>query len=112
GYSNSGGTITGSNFTNQASYLNQAVADATAASNAAAALSRQTTGLTVSGGVSSGVLTNDTTAISLNGTSGGISGASGQTYVLNIADLILSGAGAVLTLSGSNSTNYVINVNR
>jgi choice-of-anchor A domain-containing protein len=32
--------------------------------------------------------------------------------VLNIADLIMSGAGAILTLSGDATTNYVINVNR
>ena len=94
-----------------ATYVNQAVTDANNAAAAAAVLARVSAGLSVTGGVPASVLTNNTTAISLTGP-GSISGASGQTYVLNLADLILSGATAALTLNGSSTTNYVINVNR
>ncbi len=36
----------------------------------------------------------------------------GKTYVLNISDLILQGASAVLTLHGTATTNYIFNIDR
>ncbi|MEO6784514.1 MAG: hypothetical protein ABI318_00165 [Chthoniobacteraceae bacterium] len=115
GLSNSGGTITGGAIIHDSSYLTAAFNSANSASGAAAGLATSTGGLMISGGVSPNVLTSTAaspSALTLNGVSGGITGASGQTYVLNISDLILSGVGAVLTLSGTATTNYVINVNR
>ncbi len=117
---NNGGTISGGIFQNtDTAYLNQGATDALNASAAAAGLARTVgsgpTQLVLGGALSgSNIVNNDTTAISLSNISGGgsITGAAGTNYVLNLTDLILSGANAVLTLSGASTTNFVINVNR
>ena len=108
GYTPSGSpVITGTNTTGNGAYLNTAVANANTASLGWGGLSNATTGLTF-GGAFGGVAP---TTVALNNTAASISGGSG-TYVLNLTDLILSGAGAILTLNGTNATNYVINVNQ
>ena len=89
------------------SYVNTGVTNANSASTTAAGLGNVTGGLAF-GGAFGGV----PSTVALNNTGASISGAAGQTYVLNLTDLILSGAGAILTLSGTSTTNYVINVNR
>ena len=109
---NGNGTVTGGIVTD-ASYVNTAAKNATTASNTAAGLSTTTVGLSVFGSTPASVLSNTPAAFLLNNVPGGITdnGHSG-TYVLNLNDLILSGAGAIFTITGTTSTNYVINVNR
>jgi hypothetical protein len=109
---NGGGTVTGGVLTD-ASYVNTAANNATTASNTAAGLSTTTLGLSVSGNTPASVLSNTPATFGLNNVPGGITdnGTPG-TYVLNLNDLILSGAGAILTITGTASTNYVININR
>ena len=83
-------------------YLQQAYNDAIAASAVAKALTA------TSGTVSTAVITSAKSQADL-----GITGSlAGNTYVLNLTDLILQGTSAVLTLNGTATTNYVINVNR
>jgi hypothetical protein len=118
-FTNSGGIVTGTNTTGNGAYLNTGVSNANSASSTAQLLPRATSGLTLGGGLAGGLLTNDTTALTLNNTAGSISPATGPagagTYVLNVADVILAGAGAILTLNGNGvagAVNYVVNVNR
>lgn len=83
-----------------ASYVNQAVTDATNASAAAASL------MATAGTPSS---------INLNNVAASYSAMAGQVFVINLTDLILSGTSAVLTLNGSgvnNTANYVINISK
>lgn len=87
-------------------YLTTAVSQATAASNAATAMSNATTGLIYTGGISGA-----STSISLTAAAS-ITGAASTTYVMNLTDLILSGAAATLTLDGTDTTNYIFNVSR
>ncbi len=92
--------------------LSQNVTDAMSASSAAGSLGTAISGLTFGGAVSSGSVSGPSGTIALNNISGSITGQAGQTYVINLTDLVLQGTGAVLTLSGTNTTNYVINVSR
>ena len=85
--------ITGGVFNNRNSDLAQGVSDAIAASNAAFAL-------TPSVGYPTTI--NQNTSLSL-------SGAANQTVVLQLSDFVLSGT-AVLSLQGTATTTYVINV--
>lgn len=100
----SGGSTPGNNLTSE-------VSDAINASSAVGSLGNATgTGgnaLTFSGGLS-GV----PTTIALNNSPASITGVAGQTYVLNLTDLVLQGASTILTLSGTNTTNYVFNISR
>ena len=89
-------------ITHDSAYLQQAYNDAIAASAVAKALTA------TSGTVSTAVITSAKSQADL-----GITGTlAGNTYVLNLTDLILQGTSAVLTLNGTATTNYVINVNR
>ena len=89
-------------ITHDSAYLQQAYNDAIAASAVAKALTA------TSGTVSTAVITSAKSQADL-----GITGSlAGNTYVLNLTDLILQGTSAVLTLNGTATTNYVINVNR
>ena len=89
-------------ITHDSAYLLQGYNDAIAASAVAKALTA------TSGTVSTAVITSAKSQADL-----GITGPlDGNTYVLNLTDLILQGANAVLTLNGTATTNYVINVNR
>jgi hypothetical protein len=81
--------------TGNGAYLNAGVTQAINASSVAAGLSA----------------TIGPSNISLNNSPLSISNT-GSLTVLNLQDLILSGVGAVLTLNGSSSDNYVINVSR
>ena len=87
-------------------YLTTGVSQAIAASNAATALANNTGGLVYTGGIS-GV----STSISLSAAAS-ITGVAATTYVMNLTDMILSGSAAVLTLGGTDTTNYVFNVSR
>jgi hypothetical protein len=85
------------------------VTQALAASSAAALLpATSRTSLLVNGVVPAAALTN----ISLQNTAMAISGLVNATTVINLTDLVLSGQRAVLTLVGTSSSNYVINVSR
>ncbi len=76
--------------------------DAIAASAAAAALTA------TPGTVTTAVFTSGKTEADL-----GITGPlAGNTYVLNLTDLILQGTSAILTLHGTATTNYIINIDR
>lgn len=86
-------------------YISQGVTDAINASSAAAALTPTNT---APGGTA--VITTAKDEVSALGITGG--GQAGQTYVVNLNDLILQGTGAVLTLHGTATTNYVINISR
>jgi len=101
---------------NQDPILFPAQANAYNAASAAAGLARDVgsgaTLLTISGSVPPGILSSDTSSIIFANASGGITGAANTTYVLNLANLVLAGAGAVLTLNGDSTTNYVINVSK
>lgn len=99
-----------------AAYLSSAATSASNASSQAALMPTFTGGL---GYTFNGSATAIPTTFALNGGAGPgtaaatfSGGAAGQTYVLNLQDLILSGVGAVLTLNGTATTNYVINVSR
>ena len=99
-------------ITHDSAYLLQGYNDAIAASAAAkylgtpAGLSANPT--VVLGSATTAVITSATSQADL-----GITGPlAGTTYVLNLTDLILQGTSAVLTLNGTATTNYVINVNR
>lgn len=113
---NNGGTINGSTTVNYGSYLNPGVTSAQNSSTTAGILNRDigsgATLLTLSGAVPAGILANNTTALSLNNTPGSITGSADHNYVLNLTDIIMSGANAILTLHGTATTNYLINVNR
>ena len=85
--------ITGSTLNNQDADLAQGVADAHSASNAAY-------GMTASAGYPTTI--NQNTSLSL-------SGAANQTVVLQLTDFVLSGT-AALTLQGTATTTYIINV--
>ena len=99
-------------ITHDSAYLQQAYNDAIAASAAAQYLGTPA-GLSANPTV---VLGTATTAVITSAKSEadlGITGSlAGNTYVLNLTDLILQGTSAVLTLNGTATTNYVINVNR
>lgn len=86
---------------------------ATSASNSSTAAANLVTNAGVGANqlVYGGALSGTPATIALS-TAASITGTANQTYVLNLTDLILSGAGAVLTLNGASTTNYVINVNR
>jgi hypothetical protein len=108
-------TVSGGVLLNQNAILNPAQTFAYNAASTAAGLSRTIgtmTNANITGAVPNTILTNDTTTISLANTPGAINGVAGETYVLNLANLVLSGASAVLTLNGSATTNYVINVSK
>lgn len=109
GTSTAGASITGGVLKTAGSntYLNTAVSQATSANTTASALVNSTSGLTFSG-LGSGV----PSTISLNNTAGSITGAAGGTYVMNLTNLILTGANAVLNFSGSSLTNYIVNVSQ
>ena len=99
-------------ITHDSAYLLQGYNDAIAASAAAkylgtpAGLSANPT--VVLGSATTAVITSAKSQADL-----GITGSlAGNTYVLNLTDLILQGTSAVLTLNGTATTNYVINVNR
>ena len=87
--------------------LSQNVTDALGAASTAGNLPNSTSGLSFGGAFSSAPST-----IALNNIGASVTGVAGQTYVLNLTDLVLQGTGAVLSLSGTNTTNYVINVSR
>jgi hypothetical protein len=113
---NNGGTITGGAPIVDATYLSTAVTNANTATSTAAGLATATGGLSRSGGVNANVLTSTSASpvsLSLNNAVGGITdnGVAG-TYVLNLASLALTGANAILTLTGTASTNYVINLSQ
>ena len=93
------------------SYVNTGVTNAGTASGIAGGLGNAT-GVGANALVFTGAYTSAPTSVSLNNAGTNISGAAGQTYVLNLTDLILSGATSILTLSGTSTTNYVINVSR
>ena len=86
--------ITGGTFNNRDAHLSQGASDAIAASNFAA-------GLSASGGGYPTTI-NQNTSLSL-------SGAANQTVVLQLSDFVLSGT-AALTLQGTATTTYIINV--
>lgn len=79
-----------------ATYLNNAASSALTASTNAAAM----------------VATNATPTIAFNDGANHIIGATGAITVLNLQDLILSGLNTVLTLNGTASQNFVVNVSR
>ena len=88
--------ITGTVYRDQNALLNQETADALALAKAAGGLAA----------------TRGTTLINLSGTNSlTLSGAPGETVVLNLRSFAMSGS-STLTLSGSATTSYVINVNR
>ena len=90
-------------ITHDSAYLLQGYNDALAASAVAKALTA------TSGTVSTAVITSAKSEVDL-GISGG--GQPNTTYVLNLTDLILQGTSAILTLHGTATTNYVINIDR
>ena len=97
-----------------AAYLSSAATSASNASTQAGSMATSTGSLTYT---LNGNSTAIPTTFALNGGAGPAAatfsnGAAGQTYVLNLQDLILSGVGAVLTLNGTATTNYVVNVSR
>lgn len=94
-------------LTTDPTYVGGGVSDATAASNAAG--SQGNTNLTNS--MFTGAITSIPSTISLTGAAF-ITGAAATTYVLNLTDLMLSGASAALTFNGTNTTNYIVNVSR
>ena len=94
-------------LTTDPTYVGGGVSDATAASNAASA--QGNTNLTNS--MFTGAITSIPSTISLTGAAF-ITGAAATTYVLNLTDLMLSGASAALTFNGTNTTNYIVNVSR
>lgn len=96
--------ITGT-INTDAAYVNGAVSAATAASTAAAASTPYSTGLSYVGYVST------PTSIALTGFAS-ITGAANSTYVINLTDLNLSGPSAVLSLIGTDTTNFIFNVSR
>ena len=101
-----GATITGttySSFIPTDVLLSQASADATNASKAASAAANNWIG------VAPTTIAANNVAVNL-----AIAAVANTTYVLHLTDLILSGAGAVLTLSGNNqaNVNYIVNINR
>ena len=105
--------ITGTNTTGNGGYLTTGFNNANAASAGWGALTTNQLGapgdLTF-GGAFAGVAPG---TIALNNTAASITdNTAGSTYVLNLTDLILAGTSAVLTLNGTSSTNYVINVNQ
>lgn len=104
-----GGSTGGNNLTSE-------VNDALGASSAASALNVNNTGSGVNALVFGGpYFTSPSVApgtIAMNNTTGSITGQAGQTYVLNMIDLVLQGASTILTLSGANTTNYVFNISR
>jgi hypothetical protein len=95
-------------ITHDSAYLQRAYNDAIAASAAAEAL---TTNVGAGGGTAAttAVITSAKSEVDLGIALGG---QPNTTYVLNLTDLILQGTSAVLTLNGTATTNYVINVNR
>lgn len=100
---------------NQDPILNPAAGDAYAAASVANGLSRDIGAgptLLTTIGLPAGILSNDTTQILLSNVSGSIIGAANATYVLNLTNLLLSGASGQLILSGAATTNYVINVDK
>jgi len=109
-------TISGGILFAQDPILNPAQANAYAAASAASGLATNNGGgtMTIGGATPLGVLTNgsfaDTASIVFGNTSGQINGAPGGTYVLNLTNLLLSAS--TLTLTGSSTTNYVINVSK
>ena len=115
-YTNTGATIISPYITNtgtagptvNATYLSSAATSATNSSTAAAFMTNVTGGLSTTG---FGPVNSIPTTIAL-ATAASITGLANQTYVLNLTDLTLSGAGAMLTLDGASTTNFVINVNR
>ena len=112
---NSGSTLTGNagsgtdpyflggNIGLDSAYLTAGYNQAIAASAAAKALTATT------GTVTTAVITSAKSEVDL-GIAGG--GQAGQTYVLNLTDLILQGTSAILTLHGTATTNYVFNIDR
>lgn len=115
-------TISGGTLSSQNAILNPAQANAYAAASAASGLaSKYTDGagnMSFSGSFSPGGMPTlvdgsfvDTGSINLNGSSAQINGAAGATYVLNLANLVLT-ANSTLTLTGDATTNYIINVSK
>ena len=113
-YIRTGGSQTlsgGANITNSPVYqdvptnmlLNSAASNANSASTSASALANNWIGAGPTTVAANNVAVNLAIAAVAN-----------TTYVVHLTDLILSGASAVLTLSGNNAANvnYVINVNR
>jgi len=98
----------GGNININSAYMASGAASAIAASNTAAGQGNFV-------GVGN---TAATTAVFTSGTKSevnlGITGGAqaGATYVLHLTDLILSGASTILTLHGTNTTNYVLNIDR
>ena len=92
-----GPVITGSTNYFQSALLTPAVWSANSASSTASGLAP--------------TLGSPTTIVLYN-TAQNLSAPANTTYVMNLTSLILSGAGAVLTLNGTSTTNYVINVSR
>ena len=89
-----GATITGSVFNNQNSLLDNGVSEAMAASNAAAAFQSTRSLSEVNGEGTQNIV---------------LSGAPGETVVLNLRKFQLNGD-STLTLQGSANTTYIINV--
>ncbi len=91
------------------SYNSQAYSDAFAASAAA-------TFAGTGGGQNGAIVGSATTAVITTAKTEanlGITGSlAGKTYVLNLTDLVLQGTGAILTLHGTSTTNYIFNVSR
>jgi hypothetical protein len=115
--STTGSTVAGGIFQSGAvdTMLMNAQAAAYNASSVAGSLASQTSGLTLSVGfptppsLANGSFA-DTGSIVLGSTSQTINGAAGGTYVLNLANLVLTAG--TLTLTGDSTTNYVINVSK
>lgn len=91
------------------SYNQQARDDAFAASAAA-------TFAGTGGGQNGAILGSATTAVYTSAKTEanlGITGSlAGNTYVVNLTDLVLQGSSAILTLHGTSTTNYIFNVSR
>ena len=95
-------------LTTDPTYVTTGVSNAISASNAATAMPNTNLTVPMFTGALAGSIP---TSISLTAAAA-ITGVAATTYVLNLNDLILSGASAALTLNGTSTTNYVINVNR
>ena len=101
-----GATITGATHQNMVptnGLLSSAAADAITASKAASAAANNWIGAAPT------TIAANNIAVNL-----AIAAVANTTYVLHLTDLILSGAGAILTLSGNNqaNVNYIVNINR
>jgi|GEM_PF-1559123 len=112
GAGNGGNPYFLSSIGHNTAYLQQGYNDAIAASAAAKYLGTPA-GLEANPTVFLGSATTAVITSAKSEADLGITGSlAGNTYVLNLTDLILQGASAILTLHGTATTNYVINIDR